>query len=169
MKRFILLITVIAIAMCIAFPSGAGEIYMWIDKEGIKHISDTPPPSRKGIKMIDQMSFQKDSPEEIRQYQQEQKHRQIIEENQIERQKRINQYNEQVKKQREKIEEENRERELQRAREDLKSAEKYREELADDRRNAKSQWGTNLYDELKKRQDKIVEEKRHKLLELENK
>jgi hypothetical protein len=54
-----------------AFPISAGEIYMWEDDRGVRHIEDRPPD--KPVKMIGKEFSRPDSPEEIRKFQQRQK------------------------------------------------------------------------------------------------
>ena len=49
----------------------AGEVYMWVDEKGVRHVTDQPP--EKPAKIIGRDVSRPDSPEEIRQFQQSQK------------------------------------------------------------------------------------------------
>jgi hypothetical protein len=162
----------IALALAfIALPASisAGEIYMWIDKDGTRHASTSPPPSMKGIKMIDQMSHRRDSPQEIRQYEMQQKLKQRLNLLESERQRGINQARESAKRSQEQLKQDQKDAELRRAKEALAFEEKYQKRYEDQRRNSTYQWRIDLYDDLKRQQDKDVEEKRRKVMELENK
>jgi len=155
----------------IAFPASipAGEIYMWIDKDGIRHASTSPPPSMKGIKMIDQMSHKRDSPQEIQRYQLQQKIKEYENDREADRRKSINQAKEAAEKSRSDWKQYQKESELKRAKDSLEFEEKYQKRYEDERRNAKSKWSSDMYNDLKNRQDKEVDEKRRKVMELENK
>jgi cell shape-determining protein MreC len=68
--------TIHVIAVCFALLSGpltasAGELYLWTDEKGGKHITDAPPDSP--AKIISRESFRPDSQEEIRRYNAERK------------------------------------------------------------------------------------------------
>lgn len=54
-------------------PLMAGEVYIWTDESGIKHITDTPPPERKTVKLIEKSRYKNDSPAEIRAFEQKNK------------------------------------------------------------------------------------------------
>jgi len=145
----------------------AAEVYMWVDEQGIRHITDRPPD--KAVKMIGQERYRKDSPEEIRLYQIQQERLRLMNEREAELGRQRQQYREAAEKWRDENKKEQRESELRRAKEALDFEEKYQNRYDDRRRNAKSQWEINMYDDLKKDQDKEVEAKRRKLRELENK
>lgn len=58
----------VAAAMLFAGVSQAGELFVWTDKHGKQHITDTePPPSAKG--KIERVGFRRSSPGEIRAWQ----------------------------------------------------------------------------------------------------
>lgn len=91
--HFFALLLVI-MAMPLSIP--AGEVYMWIDDQGVRHITDQPP--EKPAKMIGKESYKKDSPEEIRRHQLQQKLKQYEDDIETARQRQINQANEAAEK-----------------------------------------------------------------------
>lgn len=141
----------------------AAEVYMWVDDRGVRHITDQPP--EKPAKMIGKETYKRDSPEEIRRYQLEQERVSKIREQETEINKQRGQYQEPGQN---RGKQNQKESEVKRAKEDLEFEEKYQERYGDKRRNAKPQWEIDMYDNLKKDQDKKVEEKRRKLQEAEN-
>lgn len=52
-------------------PLFAGEIYIWTDKNGIKHITDTPPPAKTKGK-VERESYRQETPAEIEAWKQKQ-------------------------------------------------------------------------------------------------
>lgn len=58
-----------------AFSSAlhAGDIFIWTDESDLKHITDTPPPQKNSVKLIEQSTYKNDSPAEIRTSQAKQK------------------------------------------------------------------------------------------------
>jgi hypothetical protein len=71
MKRVLTVCVFIAMVTAISLPVYSGEIYMWIDEKGGKHITDRPP--EKPAKIIDVETYKRDSPDEIQNFQAEQK------------------------------------------------------------------------------------------------
>ena len=60
-----------AFLFLVSFPLYAGEMYTWTDKEGVVHITTTPPPEYAKIK--DRSTFKRDDPREIEAFQRKQK------------------------------------------------------------------------------------------------
>jgi molecular chaperone DnaK (HSP70) len=144
----------------------AAEVYMWIDDKGIRHITDLPP--EKPAKMIDHDHYTRDSPEEIRRYELQQKTKRQQSDAETERQRQINQAREAAHKTWSQRKDDRREAEIEQARKDLEFEKKYQSKYEDERRNSQSQWRVDVYDNLKKQQDKEVEVKDRRLRELEN-
>lgn len=55
----------------IIIPLWAGQIYMWTDGKGVKHITETPPP-KSNIK-IETMKYKRDEPKEVNTFQEKQR------------------------------------------------------------------------------------------------
>ena len=68
MKRAVLSILMIFIFVA---PLRAGEVYMWTDEKGVKHITETPPP-KPDIK-VETMKYKRDEPLEVNTSQEKQK------------------------------------------------------------------------------------------------
>jgi hypothetical protein len=71
MKRVLTLCVFITLLTAISLPAYSAEIYIWIDENGEKHITDKPP--EKPAKMIGNDTYKRDSPQEIQRYQSGQK------------------------------------------------------------------------------------------------
>lgn len=70
MKQLIYLLTILV--MCAVWPCYAGEVYIWTNAEGIKQITDTPPPeSVKG--KVEKETSRRDAPHEIANWQRKNK------------------------------------------------------------------------------------------------
>jgi hypothetical protein len=70
MKQLIYLLTILV--MCAVWPCYAGEVYIWTNAEGIKQITDTPPPeSVKG--KVEKETSRRDAPHEIENWQRKNK------------------------------------------------------------------------------------------------
>ena len=68
MKRVVLSILMVFIFLA---PLWAGEVYMWTDEKGVKHITETPPP-KANIK-AEVMKYKRDEPLEVNPSQEKQK------------------------------------------------------------------------------------------------
>ena len=79
MKIKTLMLLIVICLFTFPLEAVAGEIYTWVDKNGVKHISTQRPESGK---IIEKESFTPDSPEEIRRYQQQQKNLEMFREEQ---------------------------------------------------------------------------------------
>lgn len=55
----------------VILPLWAGEVYMWTDEKGIKHITETPPP-KSNVK-VETMKYKRDEPAEVNPSQEKQK------------------------------------------------------------------------------------------------
>lgn len=152
--------------LLIYIPSDAARIYIWMDENGVLTISDRSPTG--DVQWITEESYKKDSQAEIRRYEQQRRQIQEEQENAARMQQEIDRQNEEERYAQEKYKDRMKALQIQGAIDELKRAEKRQERLADKRRQARSQWGTDLWDDIKKRQDEYVEEKRSKLMELEN-
>jgi molecular chaperone DnaK (HSP70) len=66
--KFRVIYVIILYCALLLFPLDAlaGEIYIWVDENGDKHITDKPP--EKSEKVIDKDAFKPVSPEEIQRY-----------------------------------------------------------------------------------------------------
>lgn len=164
-------ISIIFFATFLAFPLYAGKIYIWIDENGVHNITDRPPTDLS--KVIETDTFKTVSTLEILNYETQERLKQIQSESAVKRQQQIDSYiqsiEESQKRSEEKYQKELDASRLERAQKELKRAEERQEELADKRRNSQSKWEHRYYNDIKKKQDKIVDKRRHELLELENK
>ena len=156
----------IILIMLVAVPCHSAQHYVFIDEDGILTISDRLPPY--SVELINRLAHKDESPQDVMLYEFQQKMKQIDSENRARFQQDYNESVEAQKQRIEKYQDQARANRIQRARDDLKWAEEQQEELADRRRNARSQWGTNLWDDIKDKQDKVVSEKRRTLMDLEN-
>lgn len=157
---------VLLLALLIALPIYAAEHYIWIDEKGVTNITSRPP--QHPVKVIGKEAYQKDSPEEIRRYEEEQRLKRI----QAENEQRVRSYYDRLDEGRERLskgfEDAIYNDRLEQARGELKRAEERQEELADERRNARRGRVSEHYDDEKKKVDKIVEQKRREVMDLEN-
>jgi hypothetical protein len=144
----------------------AAEMYMWIDEKGVRHIEDRPP--EKPAKMIGKHTYERNSPAEIQRYEQQQNVKQHQNDMEIERQKNINQMQEDAKKSNLQQREGRREREIEQTKRELEHAKEYQSIYDDRRRNSHTQREVDYNDSLKREQDKKVETKERRLRELEN-
>ena len=69
---------ILILLFTVPLSGAAEEIYIWLDQDGVKHISTQRPP--KNANIINKETFKPASPEEIRRYHQHQKNLAIIEE-----------------------------------------------------------------------------------------
>lgn len=102
MKRFLQLCFVFLLTATPAILSAA-ELYMWIDEKGVRNVSNTPP--EKTANLIGKETYRRDSPEEIRAFEQKQKNydRDLEERRRYNREKEAsdNRYNASMERQKE--------------------------------------------------------------------
>jgi hypothetical protein len=65
------IVFVFTITVFFVFSAVAGEIYTWVDKNGVENITTTPPPANAKVK--NQSTFKSDNPYEIERFRQRQK------------------------------------------------------------------------------------------------
>lgn len=140
----------------------AAEHHIWVDDNGVTHITSTLP--QNPVKVIGKETYLKDSPEEIRRYEEEQKLKRDREEYESKGRQLMNDYY-QTRQSTPSVKDDYR---LEQARKELKAAEQRQEDFADERRNARSQWGHDFWDKRKKYLDRDVEEKRREAMDLQN-
>ena len=163
MKKFkyCLFIAVIIIFLCLSGVVLAAEMCSWIDKNGHKVISNSPPP--KGVKIIECEGYQPSSPEEIRAF--ERKQKRATERSESKRSVNRPSYD-RVEVERA-VRESKRDEEIAQKREELQKLQDDREYYRDRRRDARSQWGSNYWDKEVKYKDKEIEKKSQQLRDLE--
>jgi len=151
-------------------PSSAADVekgrklHLWVDQNGVYQITDREP--RKPARVIDETSFHETSDAEVERYESRQSLIHKKHEAEAIRQQASHDLEDSKRESQRQLREDQKRREIQRAREDLERAEKYQSRYEDRRRN--SQYLSGAYDDLKKEQDKEVEQKRRKLMQLEN-
>jgi len=162
MKKTFTCIIAVLLSVTVSF---AADIYMWIDKNGTKIVSDRPPP--KGVKLIDTESYTPDSPAEIQRYQLQQKARERARE--PKHTTVIPQPREDRDEAAQSIKKEMQAGKIKRANENLEEAQNLREYYRDRHREARGQRESDYYDREVKLQDKEIEKKRQRLRNLEEK
>lgn len=168
MKKVITIIFLVA--LLIPIPAIPGQIYIWVDDQGVRHITDKPP--ERPTEMIGTVPNKQASPEEIQRFEAERRAERNRLDSERQQQQILDAYRtreRQYEMGMEKIEKEIEKSAIERARENLKAAEERREELADDYRGTYSSWGRDFYQDRMKKQDKEIDKRRRELMELENK
>lgn len=74
--RLAIIAVATAVLLAFAMAAAAGEIYIWIDKQGNRHITDQPPAA--GGRLIETDSFRDASPDEMRRHEAENRRATIL-------------------------------------------------------------------------------------------
>ena len=95
--KFRITLMCIFLSMLIASSVCAQKVYYWKDEKGVMNVTTTPPPDN--IKKYEEDSFKRDSPEEIRRYQAEQKAKEQSREAETRQRQQTNRAQEEAQKQ----------------------------------------------------------------------
>jgi len=142
------------------------KLHLWVDQNGVYQITDREP--QKPARVIDETSFHNTSEAEVERYKSRQRLIHEKHEEESMRRQAARDLEERRREAQRQLQTERKQVEIERAREDLERAEKYQSRYEDRRRSSNYQPVIDAYDDLKKEQDKEVEQKRRKLMQLEN-